>query len=168
MPVDPDANSGQLREQLRRMLAQARDNERLMRRLQLFELKLIQAGDMRELAYALLSDYRRGFALDAVTLVLVDSGYEQRRMLLDAGIEPDSLAGLSFLDGGQTLERRLHAGGAPVLGRFDPARHADYVVACQGDPVWAAVRPQRAELTELLSISVPGQSRCTIYKRGQP
>ncbi len=48
---------------------------------------------------------------------------------------------------------------------LDPARHADYMVACQGDPVWAAVRPQRAELTELLSISVPGQSRCTLYKR---
>ena len=51
---------------------------------------------------------------------------------------------------------------------LDPARYADYMVACQGDPVWAAVRPQRAELTELLSISVPGQSRCTVYKRGRP
>jgi hypothetical protein len=51
---------------------------------------------------------------------------------------------------------------------LDPARHADYMIACKGDPVWAAVRPQRAELTELLSISVPGQSRCTIFKRGQP
>jgi hypothetical protein len=39
------------------------------------------------------------------------------------------------------------------------------MVACQGDPVWAAVQPQRAELTELLSIRVPGQPRCTIYKR---
>ncbi len=47
---------------------------------------------------------------------------------------------------------------------LDPARHADYIVACQGDPVWAAIRSQRAKLTELLAISVPGQSRCTIYK----
>ena len=54
------------------------------------------------------------------------------------------------------------------IGRLlDPARHADYIVACQGDPVWAAVQPQRAELTELLSINVPGQARCTIYKRGR-
>ena len=50
---------------------------------------------------------------------------------------------------------------------LDPVRYADYMVACQGDPVWAAVRPQRAQLTELLSISVPGQSRCTIYRRGR-
>ncbi|MGB7555073.1 MAG: hypothetical protein WBM04_11920, partial [Candidatus Korobacteraceae bacterium] len=51
---------------------------------------------------------------------------------------------------------------------LDPARQADYVVACQGDPVWAAVRPQHAGLTELLAINVPGQSRCTFYKRARP
>ncbi len=50
---------------------------------------------------------------------------------------------------------------------LDPARYADYVIACQGDPVWAAVRSQPAQLTEVLSIRVPGQSRCTVYKRGR-
>lgn len=48
---------------------------------------------------------------------------------------------------------------------LDPAGHADYIVACQSDPVWTAVRQHRAELTEMLSISAPGQSRCTIYRR---
>jgi Dolichyl-phosphate-mannose-protein mannosyltransferase len=48
---------------------------------------------------------------------------------------------------------------------LDPARSTDYVVACQGDPVWLAVRPHRAELSEMLSVSAPGQARCTIYKR---
>ena len=48
---------------------------------------------------------------------------------------------------------------------LNPARSADYVVACQGDPVSIGVRPHRAELTELISVSAPGQSRCTIYKR---
>ena len=50
---------------------------------------------------------------------------------------------------------------------LDPARYADYVIACEGDPVWAAVQSQRAQLTEVLSIRVPGQSRCTVYKRGR-
>ena len=48
---------------------------------------------------------------------------------------------------------------------LDPARSADYAVACQGDPVWVAMRSQRAEFTELISISAPGQARCTIYRR---
>lgn len=51
---------------------------------------------------------------------------------------------------------------------LDPAHAADYVIACQGDPVWDAVREHRIELTELLSVTAPGQSRCTIYKRKEP
>ncbi len=50
------------------------------------------------------------------------------------------------------------------LAQLDPAQHADYVVACEGDPVWAAVRHHHAELTQMVSITVPGQSSCTIYK----
>ena len=46
---------------------------------------------------------------------------------------------------------------------LDPAHHADYIIACQGDPVWMAVREHRQELTEVAAISVPGQARCTIY-----
>jgi hypothetical protein len=48
---------------------------------------------------------------------------------------------------------------------LDPARHAEYVVACQGDPVWVAIQPQSTHFAELVSISALGQSRCTIYKR---
>jgi hypothetical protein len=31
--------------------------------------------------------------------------------------------------------------------------------------VWLAIQPERAKFSELLSVSAPGQSRCTIYKR---
>jgi len=48
---------------------------------------------------------------------------------------------------------------------LDPARHADFAIACQGDPVWLAVQPEHRDFTEMLSISAPGQSRCIIYKR---
>ncbi len=51
---------------------------------------------------------------------------------------------------------------------LDPVHSADYAVACQGDPVWLAINSQRANFTELLSISAPGQSRCTIYRRKGP
>jgi 4-amino-4-deoxy-L-arabinose transferase-like glycosyltransferase len=51
---------------------------------------------------------------------------------------------------------------------LDPFHSADYVVACQGDPVWLAMRAQRDKFSELLSISAPGQSRCTIYRRKEP
>ncbi len=129
MSVEPESHAGQLREQLDRLLRQARDNERLMRRLQLFELKLIEAGNLPELAQALLTDYRQAFALDSVTLVLVDSGYEHRRTLADAGIAPEGFAGLQFVDEPRALEHRLQLRGAPALGRFEAARHGYFFPA---------------------------------------
>lgn len=48
--------------------------------------------------------------------------------------------------------------------QLDPAHRADYAIACQGDPVWAAVRHHHAEFAQVVSISVPGQSTCTVYK----
>ncbi|MGD0929554.1 MAG: hypothetical protein ABR902_02785 [Candidatus Korobacteraceae bacterium] len=48
--------------------------------------------------------------------------------------------------------------------QLDPAHRADYVIACQGDPVWTAVQRHRAELNQMISIAVPGQAICTVYK----
>jgi hypothetical protein len=45
-----------------------------------------------------------------------------------------------------------------------PPGNADYVVACEGDPVSVALREDRAELGKLQSFGAPGQSRCTVYK----
>ena len=47
---------------------------------------------------------------------------------------------------------------------LDPAHHADYIIACKGDPVSVAVQHHREELTELVSITAPGQSSCTLYQ----
>ena len=47
---------------------------------------------------------------------------------------------------------------------LDPAHHADYVIACHGDPVWLALRHRRGEFTELTTIAAPGQQPCTVYK----
>jgi two-component system, cell cycle response regulator len=106
------------------MLAQARDNESLMRRLQAFELRLIRAAGLRELTEALLADFKQAFALDQVTLVLVDPEDELRHMLIDADIDPETVLGLSFVDDPQTLRQRLESGEVPFLGRYDPTAHA--------------------------------------------
>ena len=53
-------------------------------------------------------------------------------------------------------------------GLLDPARHADFIIAFKGDPVWTAAHEHRQELTELFSITVPEQAKCTIYRPKQP
>lgn len=47
---------------------------------------------------------------------------------------------------------------------LDPAQKADYIIAFQGDPVWAAVKQDRNQLQEVLTITVPGQEQCKIYQ----
>lgn len=47
---------------------------------------------------------------------------------------------------------------------LDPAKHADFVVAFKGDPVWMAAHEHRADLTEIVAITVPGQAQAVIYQ----
>jgi two-component system cell cycle response regulator len=138
---EPEGDAEQLREQLMNLLVRARDNEDLMRRLQSFELKLIQAAGLRELIEALLFDFKQAFALDLVTLVLVDPEDELRHMLLDAGTDPESVPGLSFVDDEATLSQRLDAGDVPVLAPFDPVRHSAFFPGAARAPASVALLP---------------------------
>ena len=47
---------------------------------------------------------------------------------------------------------------------LDPAHHADFVVACKGDPVWDAVRQHQTEFESMITISAPYQASCTVYR----
>lgn len=51
---------------------------------------------------------------------------------------------------------------------LDPARHADFIIAFKGDPVWMAAQEHRQDLTELMRITVPEQATCAIYRPAQP
>ena len=51
------------------------------------------------------------------------------------------------------------------LALVDPARQADYIIACKGDPVWTAVRQHKAELSSMMTVAAPGQASCTVYKK---
>jgi len=51
---------------------------------------------------------------------------------------------------------------------LDPARHADFVITFRGDPVWMAAEEHSGDLTELFAITVPGQTKCVIYRSKHP
>jgi len=50
---------------------------------------------------------------------------------------------------------------------MNPPGTADYVVACEGDPVAVALREDRAELGKLQAFGAAGESRCTVYKSSE-
>ena len=52
-------------------------------------------------------------------------------------------------------------------GLLDPAHSADFIIAFKGDPVWMAAQEHQQELTNVISITVPGQAKCAIYRPKQ-
>jgi hypothetical protein len=52
-------------------------------------------------------------------------------------------------------------------GLLDPAHSADFIIAFKGDPVWMAAQEHQHELTNLISITVPGQAKCAVYRPTQ-
>ena len=50
---------------------------------------------------------------------------------------------------------------------LEPAHSADFIIACKGDPVWMAAQEHQQELTNLISITVPGQAKCAVYRATQ-
>ena len=115
-----EAENQRLRQQLQALLQEARANEEKMRRFERLEHRLIGAASLQELLQVLLRDYRQVFALDEVSLALVDGERELAR-LLDAG-RP---AGLFLLPDAAALQRLYGEADSPQLGPFQPARHGE-------------------------------------------
>lgn len=106
----------QLRRQLKAYISQAQQNEDKLRRFQEQELRFISANGLAELLETLLYDYRRGFSLDAISLLLLDPEFEIRRILENLGLaeqHPDLL----FIDDTAQLFELFPRDIAPRLGR---------------------------------------------------
>jgi len=104
------------------LVAQARDNESMLRRFQGFELKLMGALDISESVRLLLSGSQSRFGQDATSLFLVDSENAiQRGLNSNSSV---STPGLNLFQDESTLRRLLDIGHTPRLGAFDPRRHS--------------------------------------------
>jgi diguanylate cyclase (GGDEF)-like protein len=125
MPAAPsvhplEAENQALRRQLQSLLQEARANEDKMRRFEQLEHRLIGAASLQELLQLLLQEYRQVFAIDQVSLALVDGEREMARLL--GGAPPP---GLRLLADAAPLLALYGSGAVPLLDRFDAARHGE-------------------------------------------
>ena len=122
------AENQALRQQLQALLREARSNEDKMRRFELLEHRLIAARSLAELLGLLLLEYRQAFAIDAVSLILLDRDGEAARMLSADRLRQGeagggALPGLSLLPSLDRLGELLPDLRRPRLLRFDDAQH---------------------------------------------
>ena len=112
-----------LRQRLDDVLAEARQNERKLRRFQSLELRLIGLGSLWELIEALLYPDTVNFQWDIVTLLLVDPEYEVRRTLEQESIPLANHPTLIFVSSLDGLDSLHPYSLFPMLGPFQPNRH---------------------------------------------
>ena len=119
------AQNDQLRRRLEELLRQARSNEEKLRRFERLEHALIGAGSLMDLLRVVLQDYRESFELDAVGLCLLDTGGDLQRCLDERGVDrAASLPELQLLSTASEQPLLLQLGQRPLLGQFQPWRHA--------------------------------------------
>lgn len=114
-------------ERTRRLLAEmtraAERNERILRRTQQRELRLLEAEDLASLFDQMLAGLADSYGLDAVTVVLCDAGHDIRHLLAAGGTNAADVPGLIFVDSLAGMAPQYVALSRPWLSPFSPADH---------------------------------------------
>ena len=112
------SENSKLRRQLKAYISQAKKNEQKLLRFQEQELQFISANGLAELINTLLYDFRRRFEHDAITLLLIDSEFEIRRILENLGLD-DKHPDLLFSDDTSSIMLLFPGELIPRLGRCE-------------------------------------------------
>jgi len=135
------AENDLLRQQLEALLYEARQNEYKMSRFDQFQHQMISASSHQELIHLLLSEYRRMFDLEFVSLALVDREYEIFQALGNGLGNNAACGGLILLPSPETLAALYGGKHEPYLGAFEPLRHQALFNAPPGAIVSVALLP---------------------------
>src|SRR5450432_2142297 len=112
-----------LKRRLKELTAEAANNETILKRTQARELTLLRADSLAQLLRAMADGLRDSYALDAVSVVLLDPEHEVRHLLLAGGDRPDEFKQIFFVDSLIGLAPQLAALHKPWLGPFVGADH---------------------------------------------
>ena len=113
----------ELRRRLKEMTAEAANNETILKRTQARELTLLRADSLAQLLHAMVDGLRESYALDAVSVVLLDPQHEIRHLLIAGGDRPEEFKQIFFVDSLVGLAPQLAALYKPWLGPYVGADH---------------------------------------------
>ncbi|HYD79105.1 MAG TPA: DUF484 family protein [Paucimonas sp.] len=131
----------QLRAQLAGLIGQARRNQQIMQRHQALDLQLIGAGSFRELIEGILETLRLSSELDVVTLSLIDSTYDIRRILVDLDISPNEFPQLLFMQDETEFGDLCARLRKPLLGAYSEQMHGMLFPEPMAVPASVAIVP---------------------------
>ena len=153
----------QLRAHLKDLLEQAHNNQQIMHRHHLLNLKLIGAGGLVELLDTIFQDLKDSSSLEVVTLVVFDEEYEIRRVMATLNIGAESLPNLLLHHSPQQLPPGYTQLHKPELGPFQPERHRALFPPGVPTPASVAIVPlyRQRRLIGLLNFGSTNAQRFT-------
>jgi diguanylate cyclase (GGDEF)-like protein len=113
----------ELKKRVAQMTAEAANNETILKRTLARELTLMRADSLAQLLDALVAGLRESYALDAVSIVLLDPQHEVRHLLVAGGDRPEEFKQIFFVDSLVGLAPQLNVLHKPWLGPFVGADH---------------------------------------------
>src|SRR5271168_3715167 len=113
----------ELKKRLKEMTAEAANNESILKRTQARELTLLRADTLSQLLRTMVEGLRESYALDAVSVVLLDPQHEIRHLLIAGGDRPEEFRQIFFVDSLVGLAPQLANLHKPWLGPFVGADH---------------------------------------------
>src|SRR6202166_1771504 len=145
---DVGRENDELRKRVAEMTAEASNNETIMKRTQARELTLLRADTLSQLLHALVDGLRESYALDAVSVVLLDPQHEVRHLLLAGGDRPEEFKQIFFVDSLIGLAPQLAVLNRPWLGPYVGADHH-------------LLFPDSANLKSVALVALPRKDRAT-------
>lgn len=134
-----------LRHQLNALLAQAHHNQQIMQRHQALDLELIGAESINQLFETLFEKVAHSSELDIITLALLDTQYDIRRILIDLNVDFQKFPYLLFMQEESELGElhgKLHQ---PILGPYREEFHGPMFPEPIAPPASVAIVPLRRQ-----------------------
>ncbi|MGH8582105.1 MAG: DUF484 family protein [Gammaproteobacteria bacterium] len=98
------------------LIADARTNERTLRRFQALELALMGCASLPAFVSTLIEEGMRHLQTDAVTLTLLDPDHEIRRLLESSGVAAQEIPGLDLIEAAASLAALYGPHPSPIVG----------------------------------------------------
>src|SRR6202046_1046480 len=120
---DAKQENEELKRRLKELVAEAANNESILKRTQARELSLLRADSLAQLLRAMVDGLRESYSLDAVRVVLLDPQHEIRHLLVAGGDRPEEFRQIFFVDSLVSLAPQLAALHRPWLRPFVRGGH---------------------------------------------
>lgn len=120
---DLSRENADLKKRLLELTAEAAHNEAILKRTQARELSLMRADSLGQLLKAMVDGLRESYALDAISVVIIDPQHEIRHLLVAAGERPEEFKPIFFVDSLIGLAPQLAVLHKPWLGPYVGADH---------------------------------------------